>query len=98
MTRIGLDSNILAYLAGMSRVPEDDAKIDRVRDLIGRLSKTVSLVAPAQTLGELFVVLHKGGGERGRRPRHPPRIHRNLRRPSEARTVIPSRDRPRRRS
>ena len=61
MTRVGLDSNILAYLAGVSRVAEDDAKIDRVRDLIGRLSKTVSLVAPTQALGELFVVLRRSG-------------------------------------
>lgn len=34
MTRVALDSNILAYLAGVSRTAEDEAKIGRVRDLI----------------------------------------------------------------
>ncbi|QOT71722.1 PIN domain-containing protein [Sphingobium fuliginis] len=61
MTRVALDTNILAYLAGVSRDARDDAKIERVRNLIGRLSEGVSLVAPTQTLGELFVVLRRGG-------------------------------------
>jgi predicted nucleic acid-binding protein len=61
MTRVGLDSNILAYLAGVSRSAEDDDKIAHVRDLIARLSTSASLVAPAQALGELFVVLRRSG-------------------------------------
>ena len=61
MTRVALDTNILAYLAGVSRDAHDDAKIDQVRELIGRLGDKVSLVAPAQTLGELFVVLRRSG-------------------------------------
>jgi len=61
MTRVALDTNILAYLAGVSRDPRDDGKIELVRNLIGRLSDEVSLVAPTQTLGELFVVLHRSG-------------------------------------
>lgn len=61
MTRVALDTNILAYLAGVSRDTRDDAKIEQVRNLMGRLSDEVSLVAPTQTLGELFVVLRRGG-------------------------------------
>jgi predicted nucleic acid-binding protein len=61
MTRVALDTNILAYLAGVSRDARDDAKIDQIRNLIARLSSVVSLIAPAQTLGELFVVLRRGG-------------------------------------
>ncbi len=61
MTRIALDSNILAYLAGVSRSAADEAKIAAVRTLIGQLGETVSLIAPAQTLGELFVVLRRSG-------------------------------------
>jgi predicted nucleic acid-binding protein len=61
MTRIALDTNILAYLAGVSRVAADDAKIDRVRSLIAQFSAKTSLIAPAQTLGELFVVLRRSG-------------------------------------
>ncbi|MFT3967765.1 MAG: PIN domain-containing protein [Sphingobium sp.] len=61
MTRVALDSNILAYLAGVSRSAEDEAKITRIRDLIGRLGDAASLIAPAQTLGELFVVLCRAG-------------------------------------
>jgi predicted nucleic acid-binding protein len=61
MTRVALDSNILVYLAGVSRTAEDEEKIERVRGLVGRLSRSSNLVAPAQTLGELFVVLRRSG-------------------------------------
>lgn len=61
MTRVALDSNILAYLAGVSRTPEDDDKIARMRALIELLSASASLIAPAQALGELFVVLRRAG-------------------------------------
>lgn len=61
MIRIGLDTNILAYLAGVSRTAADDAKIAAIRALIRELAGRASLVAPAQTLGELFVVLRRSG-------------------------------------
>jgi predicted nucleic acid-binding protein len=61
MTRVALDSNILAYLAGVSRAPEDDDKIAAARALIEQLSTSASLIAPAQALGELFVVLRRAG-------------------------------------
>lgn len=61
MMRVALDSNILAYLAGVSRSAKDDDKITKVRELVSRLAESVSLVAPAQTLGELFVVLRRSG-------------------------------------
>lgn len=61
MTRVALDTNILAYLAGVSRSAADEAKIAQVRDVIARLGQSVSLLAPAQTLGELFVVLRRSG-------------------------------------
>ncbi|HKT15697.1 MAG TPA: PIN domain-containing protein [Allosphingosinicella sp.] len=59
--RVALDSNILAYLAGVSRSADDDGKIAKVRELVSRLAKSASLIAPAQTLGELFVVLRRSG-------------------------------------
>ena len=61
MTRVALDSNFLAYLAGVSRSPEDEAKISEARSLIKRLANEVSLIAPAQAMGELFVVLRRSG-------------------------------------
>lgn len=61
MTRIALDTNIAAYLAGVRRKPGDSAKIERVRELIDHLSVGSTLVAPAQMLGELFVVLRRSG-------------------------------------
>jgi predicted nucleic acid-binding protein len=61
MIRVALDSNILVYLAGVSRTAADDAKVDRTRGIIKRLSVTASVVAPAQTLGELFVVMRRSG-------------------------------------
>ena len=59
--RVALDTNILAYLAGVSRYAEDDSKVAHVRDLVEQLARTATLLAPAQTLGELFVVLRRGG-------------------------------------
>ncbi len=61
MIRVALDSNVLAYLAGVSRSSEDEAKITEVRSLIEQLANHVSLIAPAQALGELFVVLRRSG-------------------------------------
>jgi predicted nucleic acid-binding protein len=61
MNRVALDSNVLAYLAGVSRSSDDEAKIAKIRALIEKLADKVELVAPVQTLGELFVVLRRGG-------------------------------------
>jgi predicted nucleic acid-binding protein len=61
MTRVAIDSDVLAYLAGVSRSREDEAKITEARSLIKRLANHVSLIAPAQALGELFVALRRSG-------------------------------------
>jgi predicted nucleic acid-binding protein len=61
MTRVALDSNVLAYLAGVSRSVDDEAKIAAMRDLIDELADKAELIAPVQTLGELFVVLRRSG-------------------------------------
>ena len=63
MTRVALDSNVLAYLAGVSHSPADDAKIGQLRDLLRQLSDSASLIAPVQALGELFVVLRRSGAD-----------------------------------
>jgi predicted nucleic acid-binding protein len=61
MTRIALDSNVLVYLAGIVRTPEDAAKIGKVRSVVAGLSDHSSIVVPVQALGELFVVLRRSG-------------------------------------
>lgn len=61
MTPVALDTNILVYLAEVSRADEDDAKIEHIRALVARLTLAVDLVAPVQALGELFVVLRRSG-------------------------------------
>jgi len=61
MTRVALDTNILAYLAGVSRSAADEDKIAQVRQVVARLGDAVSLIAPTQALGELFVVLRRSG-------------------------------------
>jgi predicted nucleic acid-binding protein len=60
MTRVAFDTIILAYLAGVAPVAADDAKVERVRTLIEDMP-TATLIAPVQTLGELFVVLMRTG-------------------------------------
>lgn len=64
MSRIALDTNILAYLAGVTRNTDDHSKVERTRQLIDRLALQVRLVAPVQALGELFVVLLRAGSPR----------------------------------
>ncbi|MDO6414163.1 PIN domain-containing protein [Sphingomonas sp. BIUV-7] len=64
MTRIAFDTNVLAYLAGVDRHPDDGAKIDASRTLLKRLRGRAVLVAPLQVLGELFVVLTRSGATR----------------------------------
>jgi predicted nucleic acid-binding protein len=64
MISVGLDSNILAYLAGVDRVPEDAEKIAEARRILGRLSGKARCVAPIQALGELVIVLIRSGASR----------------------------------
>ena len=64
MIRVGLDTNILAYLAGVDRGAQDAEKIRRARDVVAELGKTVWFVVPTQVLGELFNVLTRTGTSR----------------------------------
>lgn len=61
MIRVGLDTNVLAYLAGVERGDADIGKIARAREVIAGLGTRALFVAPAQTLGELFNVLVRTG-------------------------------------
>ncbi|MEQ1495893.1 MAG: PIN domain-containing protein [Novosphingobium sp.] len=61
--RVAFDSNILAYLAGVSHGEADDAKIGLIRSAVRKLKDGVTFVAPLQALGELFVVLRRSGAE-----------------------------------
>jgi predicted nucleic acid-binding protein len=62
--RIAFDTNILAYLAGVDRAPEDGRKIDLARAALAGMAGRATLIAPTQTLGELFVVLLRAGAPR----------------------------------
>lgn len=62
--KVALDSNILAYVAGVQRVSPDLAKVEASRLLMDRLRSRVALLIPSQVLGELFNVMLKGGFER----------------------------------
>jgi predicted nucleic acid-binding protein len=62
--RYGLDTNFLAYFAGVDRGPSDGRKIDLARDLVSSLGPDVELVVPVQALGELFVVLQRAGASK----------------------------------
>lgn len=61
MIRIALDTNILAYLAGVARLPADAPKVAQVRSLMAGISEQVQVLVPVQALGELFVVLSRAG-------------------------------------
>lgn len=61
MTNIALDSNVLVYLAGVGREPQDQEKMASARKMVGKLRRTEDIVAPVQALGELFIVLRRNG-------------------------------------
>ncbi len=62
--RIALDTNILIYLEGLSKLPSDDPKIDLAQDLIGKLMGTATLIVPTQVLGEYYNVASRLGQPR----------------------------------
>jgi predicted nucleic acid-binding protein len=62
--RVALDTDFLAYVAGVERHPDDAAKIDASRSLLGRLRGRAALVVPVQVLGELYVVLTRAKAAR----------------------------------
>lgn len=64
MKLIGLDTNFLAYLAGVGRSVDDDRKINAARALMTELNGKVGFVVSAQALGDLFVVLNRSGASR----------------------------------
>jgi predicted nucleic acid-binding protein len=64
MRLIGLDTNVLAYLAGVDRSATDQSKISASRTLLARLAGRFNFVVTTQALGELFVVLTRAGATR----------------------------------
>jgi predicted nucleic acid-binding protein len=64
MRLIGLDTNFLAYLAGVDRSEADKGKIAISRDLMAQLAGRVGFVVSTQALGELSVVLTRSGASR----------------------------------
>ncbi len=58
---IALDTNILAYIAGIDGHTDDAAKIDLARSLLIDLKARQRLVYPLQALGELFRVIVRCG-------------------------------------
>jgi predicted nucleic acid-binding protein len=62
--RIAFDTNILAYMAGVEKVPEDSSKIEASRVVHAKLAEVNECVAPLQALGELYVVLSRFSGDR----------------------------------
>lgn len=62
--KIGLDTNVLAYFAGVDHGPDDDAKVARSRHVVRLLRDRVVLILPTQVLGELYVVMVRNGRSR----------------------------------
>jgi predicted nucleic acid-binding protein len=61
---VGLDTNFLAYLAGVDRGALDKGKINASRALMAQLAGRVCFIVTTQALGELFVVLTRAGASR----------------------------------
>ena len=61
MTFVGIDINVLAYPAGVSRAAGDTAKINAARTLPASLKADVTVTVSTQAWGELFAVLTRTG-------------------------------------
>jgi predicted nucleic acid-binding protein len=59
--RVGLDTNILACMAGVDRGPLDAGRILAVRQVMRSLKPDVTCLISTQAAGELFVVLGRAG-------------------------------------
>jgi predicted nucleic acid-binding protein len=59
--KIALDSNILLYIAKVWRVDADAQKAANIESLIVSLIRSNVLVAPWQTFGEAYYVMHRFG-------------------------------------
>jgi predicted nucleic acid-binding protein len=55
--RVAYDTNILVYIQGVEKHPDDLAKIEAARSLHHNLTESCICVAPQQALGELYSVL-----------------------------------------
>jgi predicted nucleic acid-binding protein len=62
--RVGLDTNILAYLAGVDRGPHDRDRIDQSRTLMIQMAGRAEVCIATQAAAELFVVLTRAGASR----------------------------------
>lgn len=61
MIVIAFDTNILAYMSGIDRHPDDAAKIALAQSLVADVKGLRRLVYPAQALGELFRLIIRSG-------------------------------------
>lgn len=61
MTFVGIDTNVLAYAAGVSRAAGDAAKINAARALLASFKADVTVTVSTQAWGELFAVLTRAG-------------------------------------
>jgi predicted nucleic acid-binding protein len=61
---IAFDSNILIYIAGLSRTEDDLGKQALLGEMIAKLSLATDIVAPAQALGEVYHVCQRKGWSR----------------------------------
>jgi predicted nucleic acid-binding protein len=62
--RIGLDTNILVYLAEVVRGPRDDDRVATIQSIVVRLASEIELCVPTQVFGELYAVLLRCGHSR----------------------------------
>ena len=61
---LAFDSNILIYIGGLTRAPEDIGKQAIIQKIVATIPETIEIVAPAQALGEVFHVCQRKGWSR----------------------------------
>lgn len=61
---IGLDTNVLVYLAEVVRGQDDSVKVSTIQALVARLATKHELCVPTQAFGEFYTVLLRSGHAR----------------------------------
>ncbi len=61
---VALDSNVLLYMAGVSKTVADGRKGNDIRHLIERITTQVQFVCPMQVIGECYRVMQRTGRAR----------------------------------
>ena len=64
--RVAIDTNVLAYIAGVVMAEADRGKAELAREQVAVIRRSADAVLPTQVMGELYHLLTRRGEDRSR--------------------------------